>query len=325
MECMFEILKDFRQGSNRILVLFALEYLVDGIQGCVKREFELFHDSLKEKLKHLDTQCPKSCSKDETKSVAAWCVTCAGWRTAILSRHKNRTEMAKNNICWLQFESSKWPTDPSEVERCFSAVWCFESNRSDSSCNDNDVAVILRKIINCTDVHAKFDIKVKPQTLIDIRNQVAHARWISNARKVEYCEAIRTFLFTHLDNQSAQNVYDKTQILKEKSYNEIISYNLISAEEVNKMQKRINTKVDLSKVNLGIIAILCICIALIAYQVMLFKIDHSIMLSGSLSTRSSHFTGKFVCNDNCDNINSLFIRRLFYLSKFNLKPLNYPF
>lgn len=231
--------------------------------------------------------------------------------------------MAKNNICWLQFESSKWPTDPFEVERCFSPMWCFEPNRSDSSC-DNDVAVILRKIINCTYLHAKFDIKVKPQILIDIRNQVAHARWISNDRKVEYCEAIMTFLFTHLDNQSAQNVYDKIQILKEKSYNEMISYNLISAEEVNKMQKRINTKVDLSKVNFGIIAILCICIALIAYQVMLCKIDHSVMLSGSLSPSSSHFTGKFVCNDNCDNINSLFIRRLFYLSKFNLKPLNYP-
>lgn len=124
--------------------------------------------------------------------------------------------MAKCNICWLQIESSKWPTDPFEVERCFSPIWCLEPNRLVFSCDDNYSAVILGKIINCTDVYDKFDKNVKPQTIMNIRNEVAHTRCIPNARKAEYCEVIRKFLFTHLDNQSAQNAYDKI-----KSQNDI--------------------------------------------------------------------------------------------------------
>lgn len=312
MECMFEILKDFRQRSNRILVLFTLEYLVDGIQGSVKNEFRLFHNSLKEDLKH-HTQCPDSCSQDETKSVGNWCRTCTSWRTSILSSHTKGAQMTNRRICWSEIDSSKWPTDPFEVEKCFLPIWYFGSNRLISSCDHNDVAIILKKIINCTYVYAKFNTTVTPQTIVNIRNNVAHARWISNDRKVEYCEAIETFLFTQLDNQSAKKVYDKIQILKEKSYNDIISYNLISEEEVNEMHKKITSKVDLSKVYFGIITIFCIIwIGIIVHQVMLFKIHPSIILVGSPSSGSSHFTGKSLCYGNCDKINSLFIRRLPY-------------
>ncbi|XP_052083843.1 uncharacterized protein LOC127721200 [Mytilus californianus] len=292
MECIFEILNDCRQQSNRTLVLFTLQYLVEGIQGLVKREFELFHNSLKEDLKN-HTQCLGSCSQDETKSVANWCQTCASWRTSILSSHTLSDKMTKRTICWSEIDSSKWPTDPFEVEKCFVPIWYFGPKRLVSSCDHSDLAIILKKIINCTYVYAKFDKIVKPQTIVNIRNDVTHANWISNDHKVEYCKAIGTFLFPHLDNQSAKKVYDKIQILVEISYNELISYNLISEEEVNKMHKKITSKVDRSKVYIWIFAILCICIG-----VMLFKIDPSNILvgspsSGSPSSGSLQFTG---CN-----------------------------
>lgn len=212
MECVSEIIKDFKHRSNRFLVLFALEYLVDGIEDYVKNEFNTFHEGLKK----LPKQCLLSCSKNSLYAV------CTGRKHYIEIFLRD-----PRSINWSQIDSSKWPTDPSLVEKCFLPEWCFTSNRLNFSGDEHDdVAVTIGKLMNLKTIYVRFNSKIKPQEIWKIRKQLANATWIFFVHKVELCAAIGTFLQTspiYSDNTLAKTSYNKIEILKEKSYDDIIS------------------------------------------------------------------------------------------------------
>ncbi|XP_063437791.1 uncharacterized protein LOC134718884 [Mytilus trossulus] len=262
MECVSEIIKDFKHRSNRFLVLFALEYLVDGIQDHVKSEFNTFHEGLKK----LPKQCLLSCSKN------GLCDVCTGRKRYIEAFHRD-----PRSINWSQIGSSKWLTDPFEVEKCFLPEWCFKSNRSKFSGDEHDdVAVTIGKIMNFKTLYVKFSTTVKPNDIWKIRNQLVNATWISFARKVELCAAIGTFIQTspiYSENTLAKTSYNKIEILKEKSYDDIISGKHISKKEINTLHKRVNPKVGRFNIYMYVISILFICIGVITNKAIPNELD----------------------------------------------------
>lgn len=168
--------------QNMMSVLFSLEYVVDGISKFVDDEFKQHHIRLVNMLTHLNQPCTRMgtvpCSKmfkDEHK----WCRTCSGWRTTILCSHKHRSVIGKHGSDWSTINSSNWPTDPKEVEKCYNPNWC--NSMKDANPNPNDISVLVGKLINCTDILALLqNSKVKPKRINWIRNTVFH-----NLRDVE--------------------------------------------------------------------------------------------------------------------------------------------
>lgn len=262
MECVFEKIKDFKHRSNRFLVLFALEYLVDGIEDYVKNEFNNFYEGLKK----LPKQCLLSCSKN------GLCAVCTGRKHYIEIFHRD-----PSSINWSQIDTSKWQTDPFEVEKCFLPESSFKSNRRNYSGDEHgDVAVTIGTLMNFKTLYVKFYSTVKPQDIWKIRKQLVNATWISFARKVELCAAIGTFLQTspvYSDNTLAKTSYNKIEILKEKSYDDIISGKHICKKEINTLHKRVNPKVGRFNIYMYVISILFICIGVITNKAIPNELD----------------------------------------------------
>ncbi|CAC5397681.1 unnamed protein product [Mytilus coruscus] len=170
--------------QNMISVLFSLEYMVDGISKFTDDEFKHHHIRLANRLHHLNQPCTGtvSCSilfKDEQN----WCSTCSGWRTTILCSHKNRSVIGRQGSDWSKINSSKWPTDSKEVEKCYNPNWC--NSLKGANPNPDDVSVLIGKLINCNDVRALFqNSKVDPDRIRRIRNKIVHnVRDVTNGKK----------------------------------------------------------------------------------------------------------------------------------------------
>lgn len=271
MECVSEIIKDFKQRSNRFLVLFALEYLGDGIEDYVNKKFAVFYEELQRRNQSfLQSKCLSPCSKSKLPP-CDWCSTCATWRESIEKFHTDQ-----RSINWSEIDSSKLSTDQLEVEKCFLPKCCLTSNRLVFPCND--VAATIGKIMNLENLYVEFSSTVKPQKIWKIRNHLANVTWISFAHKVELCDTIMTFLNTspvYTRHSVARTSYNKIKILTEKSYDDITSGKHISMKEMNKLHQKVILKVSRSKIYMCVtgILILLVCNGLIANKAVTSELD----------------------------------------------------
>lgn len=169
--------------QNRLSVLCALTLFETGIQNYVNDQFDIFHQQLQNQMKYMKSQrCLISCSKHK-QHLRDWCILCASWRTTILGKHKSRHTMGKNNTNWSYVDSSKWPEDAREVQKCFNPDWCFKGESS-----SEDVSVLLSSMNNCH--HFKQDVK----EIRKIRNNVSHKSKVKLKEKIKWCEMLINFL-----------------------------------------------------------------------------------------------------------------------------------
>ena len=235
--------------ENTVSVLFALECVADGISLFIENEFKTFHGRLKATMSYLkQSSCTTinvrniPCSKfyPKPKDLSSWCVTCMSWRNTILSSHRNGYKIGKHGTDWSAIDSSKWPTEPKEVEKCFHPDW--SNSMKTSGPNLSDIALLLDKIMNCQDIRQIFLTSVDPARIKEIRNKVHHRENITPDTKEIYCQDMLDFLQTPnvWAYPQAKEAYNKVKIFKEKSYAEIIKDRIIEEHELNKMKERIS-------------------------------------------------------------------------------------
>lgn len=251
--------------QNMMSVLFSLEYVVDGISKFTEDEFKLHHIRLVTMLNHMNLPpCTGtvSCSILLKKDLRNWCQTCLQWRTTILSSHKHRSWIKPD---WSKINSSEWPTDSKEVEKCYNPNWC--SSMKGTSPNPNDISVLVGKLMNCTDINALFqNYRVGPERINEIRNKVFHnLRDVKTDEKDQYCQDMLDFLQTPCvwSYKEAKDVYVKIQIFKEKKYIDIIKDNIIEEQEINKMEERISSH-GLSCHNISIAMVVSVLVLVLA-------------------------------------------------------------
>ncbi|XP_052091270.1 uncharacterized protein LOC127728091 [Mytilus californianus] len=257
---------DDNKKQNVISVLFSLEYMVDGISKFTDDEFKQHHIRLVNRLHHLNQPCTGtvSCSilfKDEQN----WCRTCSGWRTTILCSHKNRSVIGRQGYDWSKINSSKWPTDSKEVEKCYNPNWC--NSLKGANPNPDDVSVLIGKLINCNDVRALLqNSKVDPDRIRRIRNKIVHnVRDVTKVEKEQYCQDMLDLLQTPCvwSYKEAKDAYVKIKIFKEKNYIDIIKDKIIEEHEINTMEDRISSR-GLSCYNISIAMVVSVLVLVLA-------------------------------------------------------------
>lgn len=240
---MIDLKFDDEKKQNRISVIFALEFVADGIARFKDDQFLNVHNNLvavQQPLNHppcSDVNNP--CSKKHAKALMNWCAPCIGWRTSILNLHKDRSTIGRYGVDWSKIDSSKWPFDPREVEKCYNPKWCNATKNA--VYNDGDVAVTIGKMINCMDIHTLFRTTVDPNVIRMIRNKVHHDSEISEGDRNQHCQNMLDFLKTPnvWAYQEARDAYDKIQIFKQKNYIDIVRENAIAEDELRRIEERI--------------------------------------------------------------------------------------
>lgn len=229
--------------QNRISVIFALEFVVDGISKFKDDEFSNVHNKLVVMQQHfnyppcMDPNNP--CSQKHSRDLRNWCPTCIGWRTSILNSHKDRGTIGRYGADWSKIDSSKWPSDLKEVEKCYNPKWCNASKNA--MYNDGDVAVIIGKIINCVDIRSLFQSTIDPNNIRIIRNTVHHDREISETDKKRHCQTMLDFLKTPCvwAYPEAKDAYNKIQIFQSKNYIDVVKEKAIKEDELRRIEERI--------------------------------------------------------------------------------------
>lgn len=224
--------------QNWISVLFALEYITDVLAKFLNDEFIKLHAKILSDLNNYK-KCTSSCSK--TKTTNSWCRTCTNWRNAILNTHQEQFERICKKINWKNVDSLEWPSNYKEVAKCF--------NPDMSTTKEDDISVIIGRVINCREIRNLFHITlpsacpVDPMKIREIRNTVYHGRnELSSAEKLEYFNTLMAFLQTPClwKYPDAQEAMKKIQIFKTNNYRDIIKENVIDEHELKRMEKRIS-------------------------------------------------------------------------------------
>nr|AJQ21530.1 peptidoglycan recognition protein 1 [Mytilus galloprovincialis] len=263
--------------QNRISVLFALEYLSEGINKFAADEFQNHHNRLVKMMQHLNySPCARSCSKI-SKNEQSWCRTCSGWRTTILSSHKNRSSIGKKGSDWSKIDSSKWPTDATEVERCYQPDWSITMTGP----NAGDISILIGKLINCSDIRSLFANTVDPDCIRVIRNKIVHnSGEISPAEKKQYCQQMLDFLRTPEVwlYQEAKDAYSKIQLFMRYDYIELIKNKTIEDHELNKLKERIKARTtrvyNLSRIStLVLIGILAVSLIYVGFERTCYRVS----------------------------------------------------
>ncbi|XP_052091264.1 uncharacterized protein LOC127728087 isoform X2 [Mytilus californianus] len=240
---MTEMEFDNIKKQNRISVLFALEYLSEGMNKFADDEFQNHHSRLVKMLQHLNyPPCIRSCSKI-SRNEQSWCKTCSGWRTTILSSHRNRSLIGKNGSDWSKIDSSKLPTVATEVEKCYHPDWSIKM--TGSSPNSDDISILIGKLINCSDIRSLFANTVDPDSIRVIRNKIVHnSGEITSTEKKQYCQQILDFLRTPEVwlYQEAKEAHSKIQLFMRYDYMDLIKNKIIVEHELNKLKERIKTR-----------------------------------------------------------------------------------
>lgn len=230
-------LDDIKKKQNRISVLFALEYLVDGVNKFADTEFKNHQKNLQQNLTHLPKEeCKTSCSK-LSKNEQAWCDVCKGWKTAILNSHKSGSRIQKKGPDWSNIDSSKWPNDAKEVEKCYHPNWSLRM--TGSSQNSDDISILTGKMINCIDIRSLFVNTVDPEKIREIRNTIFHCQdEIKLTDKKKYCKQMLEFLETDVvwAYPEAKDAHVKIEIFMDNDYTDLLKKKIIMDHELNKLK-----------------------------------------------------------------------------------------
>lgn len=232
--------------QNRISVLYALEYLVEGISVFVETEFKNHHKKLQNDLNYLDIkECKKSCSK-LLKDNEKWCDVCEPWKTAILSYHTHGSAILgkRKRPDWSNIDSSKWPKDAKEVEKCYHPNWAIKMKGS----NSDDISVLIGKLINFTKIRSFFANTEDPDNIRVIRNSIVHnPEEISINEKKKYCQQMLTFLETLKTGdkwtyEEAKNAHKTIKLFINNSHIDLLKDKIITGHELNKLKERIKNR-----------------------------------------------------------------------------------
>ena len=212
--------------QNWISVLYSLACLAEGVKPYTRDEFEKLHAKFQGLTRHIHKAC-SSATPCSCKHPQDWCQICAEWREIIIRAHAHGCYGSD----WSKVNSSKWPSDSREVEKCFHPDWC---SRRPVAINQDDISVILGKLFNCNDI--RLTLSVKPDAVRKIRNTVAHNIDISTEDKEEYCEVMMNFLKDPViwGYQEAKDSYDIIKLFKEKTYMQIITEKIIAENDLSK-------------------------------------------------------------------------------------------
>ena len=156
--------------QNWISVLYSLSCLAEGVKPYTRDEFAKLHAKFQGLTRHIHKACP-SATPCSCKHLQDWCQICAEWREIIIRAHAHGCYGSD----WSKVNSSKWPSDSLEVEKCFHPDWCR------SATNDGDISVILGKLFNCKDI--KSALSASQYDMRKFRNDVVHDINISTEDK----------------------------------------------------------------------------------------------------------------------------------------------
>ena len=245
--------------QNWISLLYSFSCLAEGIKPYTRDEFAKLHAKFQGLTRHIHTACfsAKPCSHE--RYLRDWCQICEEWREIIIKAHVHGCYGSD----WSKVDSTKWPSDSLEIEKCFHPDWC--SKRA-SPTNDGDISVILGKLNNCKDI--KSALSVSPCDMRENRNKVVHNTKISTTDRERYCGAMMNFLKDPAIwyYQEARESYDKIKLFKEKTYMEIIRDKIIKEHDLHKY-KLLNSDV-LTHLEVGSTRGMCLlyCVVIISHK-----------------------------------------------------------
>ncbi|VDI68168.1 Hypothetical predicted protein [Mytilus galloprovincialis] len=172
--------------------------------------------------------------------------------------------MVSNNTNWSYVDSSKWPEDAREVQKCFNPDWCFKGESS-----SEDVSVLLSSMNNCH--HFKQNVK----DIRKIRNNVSHKSKIKVTEKVKYCQMLINFL-----KDSDIWVYEEARA----ATNDILIFkqtNFLQMIETEKCVRLINIVTEIIELNARIFELketyyqLCHTILIVTLLVSVFSLQYA--------------------------------------------------
>ena len=165
---------DDHAKQNWISVLYSFPCLAEGIKPYTRDQFAKLHAKFQGLTRHIQKACSSATPCSCKRYLQVWCQICEEWRKNIIECHVQ--------VCygsdWSKVDSSKWPSDSLEIEKCFHPDWC--SKRA-SATNDGDISIILGKLFNCKDI--KSELSVSPYDMRKFRNDVVHDTNISTEDK----------------------------------------------------------------------------------------------------------------------------------------------
>ena len=156
---------DDHAKQNWISVLYSFACLAEGIKPYTRDQFANLHAKFQGLTRHIQKACSSATPYSCKRYLQDWCQICKEWRKNIIECHVQECYGSD----WSKVDSSKWPSDSLEIEKCFHPDWC--SKRA-SATNDGDISVILGKLFNCKDI--KSALSVSPYDMGKFRNEVVH-------------------------------------------------------------------------------------------------------------------------------------------------------
>lgn len=275
---MAELKFDDIKKQNLIAVLFALECITDVVYKFSEDEFKKLQEKILNYFQiNNNTPCSVSCSLKYPKSTKNWCTTCKDWKNLILDYHICGPAIGDKRIDWTKIDSSKWPTDQTEIAKCFSPPLGRGVGQNHI---EDDLSVIIGRIINCRELRNLFHnnppltSSVDPDEIRIIRNNIHHGpNELSTDVKNDHFKKLMAFiqmpcLWVY---QEARDAFNKIQIFKMKNYQDIIKEKVIDEHEMRKMENRI-TQNWTKCYNISIVSIaLVIILVLLPLVIMLIQ------------------------------------------------------
>ena len=101
--------------QNWISVLYSFACLAEGIKPYTRDQFVKLHAKFQGVTRHIRTACYSATPCSCKRYLRDWCQICAEWRKMIIECHVHECYGSD----WSKVDSSKWPSDSLEIEKCF--------------------------------------------------------------------------------------------------------------------------------------------------------------------------------------------------------------